>query len=294
VGIYSISDLAGLTGVKTHTLRIWEKRYGLLKPKRTETNIRFYEDEDLQMLRLVQRLNNHGVRISRIASMNLAEMTAECNRLQQPDEERQAALLVALASMDVTQTESILDQAIRQDGFDRSLESLIIPTLAEMEVLTLSGKITEAHEAFFRELIKRKASREIDAMPHNCSGPKVMMFLPEGNDQDLSHLFLHYYLRQQGLCVTDMGCDISLDCVTAALQKCTFECIIVLNADPVHWQFHSFIQALAQKTSLPVIVSGKASEEKKETEDNIIVLSSMPETIQFVSRLKENLQHHLS
>ena len=76
MGIYSISDLAELSGVKTHTLRVWEKRYALLKPQRTETNIRYYLDSDLKMLLLVLHLNNNGLRISRIAELSLEEMEA--------------------------------------------------------------------------------------------------------------------------------------------------------------------------------------------------------------------------
>ena len=81
MGIYSISDLAELTGVKTHTLRVWEKRYGLLTPQRTDTNIRYYLDSDLKVLMLVLNLYNHGVRISRIAEMTTEEMEAESSLL---------------------------------------------------------------------------------------------------------------------------------------------------------------------------------------------------------------------
>ncbi len=106
---------------------------------------------------------------------------------------------------------------------------------------------------------------------------------------------MHYLLRKQGLCVTDIGCDIQIDCAISAIQKSGAQCIIVVNADPVHWQFNAFIWSLAEKTSTPIIVSGRASgEELNNLADKVIVLDDHLDTIRFVSRLQENLQHHLS
>ena len=295
MGIYSISDLAELTGVKTHTLRVWEKRYGLLQPQRTDTNIRYYEDKDLQMLRLVQKLNANGVRISRIAGMSAAEMEAECRRISRRNDVNEEKLHEALQKLDVTTMDAVLDESIHDHGFESTLVNLILPFISKMEVLWLSGNIEEAHEATFYELVKRKTIREIDMMPHNCSGPKVIMFLPEGNQQELSHLFLHYFLRQQGLCITDIGCSKNLDCVCSALKQREFECVIVGNADPVHWQFGAFIQTLSERTDVPIIVSGRASNENWHKENpRIIVIDSIEDTIRFVSSLKENLENHLS
>ncbi len=295
VGIYSISDLAELTGVKTHTLRVWEKRYGLLQPQRTDTNIRYYEEKDLQTLRFIQKLNANGVRISRIAGMTAAEMEAECRCIAKDHEVNDEKLNAALLNLDVTTMDTILDESIRDHGFESTLVNLILPFLNKMEVLWLSGNIEQSHEATFSELVKRKTIREIDRMPHNCSGPKVLMFLPEGNQEELSHLFLHFFLRQQGLCITDIGCAKNIDCVSSALKQRSFECVIVVNADPVHWQFGSFIQKLSTRTDVPIIVSGRASDEDWHKENHqIIVIDSIEETIRYMSRLKENLQNHLS
>ena len=294
MGTYSISDLSELTGLKTHTLRMWEKRYGFLRPQRTDTNIRYYVDSDLAMLRLVQRLNNHGVRISRIAEMSLEELEKECKRISLQQDDYEGKLIQGLTEMDVTLIDSVLDSSIRQHGFEATLMNLILPFLEKMEVMWLSGTIEEANEACFGEMIKRKTIREIDMMPHNCSGPRVIMFLPRGNQQELSHLFMHYFLRKQGLCVTDMGSDINLDCASSALSKNAYECVLIVNADPVHWQFGSFVEELSKRTSLPIIVSGKASGEQLHDHPHVIVLDNIEATIRFVNRLQENLQNHIS
>lgn len=295
MGIYSISDLAELTGVKTHTLRVWEKRYGLLKPQRTDSNIRYYLDSDLKVLMLVLDLYNHGVRISRIAEMTPDEMEAEVKKLATTDPDDESALIHCLIDLDVNGMDVILDKRIRKHGFEATLMNLILPLLDKMELMWLSGNIEEAHEACFRELIKRKTIREIDALEHHCNGPKVIMLLPPGNQQELSHLFMHYFLRRQGLCITDLGCQVSTECAQYALRKCNTDCVLIVNADPVHWQFGPYIRDLVSRTSLPVVISGRASDDDwNQFGGQVIVIDSIDETLRFVSRLKENLQNHLS
>lgn len=273
---------------------MWEKRYGFLRPQRTDTNIRYYVDSDLTLLRLVQRLNNHGVRISRIAEMSLEELEIECRSISLQQDDYEGKLLQGLTEMDVTLIDSVLDSSIRHHGFESTLMNLVLPFMEKMEIMWLAGTIEEAHEVCFGEIIKRKTIREIDMMPHNCSGPSVIMFLPKGNQQELSHLFLHYFLRKQGLCVTDMGCDINIECATSALSKNPYECILIVNADPVHWQFASFVQELTKNTSLPIIVSGRAAGENLQEDEHVIVLDNIEATIRFVNRLQENLQNHIS
>lgn len=288
---YSISDLAELTGIKAHTLRMWEKRYGLLSPQRSNSNIRYYEDDDLKMLKLIQRLTAHGIRISRIAEMSPEEMEAECTQIIPCHDGDHERLHAALLDMDVTRMDEVLDASILTHGFENTLLKLINPFLAKMELMWLRGKIEEANEACFRELIRRKTIREIDLMPHNEGGTRVLMFLPRGNQQEISHLFLHYFLRRHGLSVTDMGCDINTDCAGSAVKKCAFDCIIVVNADPVHFQFGSFIRDLASKTSLPIIIAGRASgEDAYHGNEQVVVLDTPEEIIGFANKLPKNFQ----
>lgn len=284
-----------MTGIKTHTLRIWEKRYGLLSPQRTDTNIRFYEEKDLRRLKLVQKLNIHGIRISRIAEMTMEEIQRECERISVMHQDHEEKLQRGLISLDVNLMDAVLDESIREHGFEATLTNLILPSLQKMEVLWLSGSIEAAHEACFHELIRRKTIREIDMMPHNCSGPKLMMFLPQGNQQELSHLFMHFFLRKEGLCVTDMGSGISLDCACSALKKCSSDSVLIVNADPVHWQFGPYVKELANRTNIPIIISGRASDNEWAVgHDKIIVIDAIDETVRFVRHLHENLKNYIS
>lgn len=200
-----------------------------------------------------------------------------------------------MISLDVNLMDAVLDESIQDHGFEATLTNLILPILQKMEVLWLSGSIEAAHEACFHELIRRKTTREIDLMPHNCSGPKLMMFLPQGNQQELSHLFMHFFLRKEGLCVTDMGSGISMDCACSALKKCCFDSVLIVNADPVHWQFGSYVKELANRTNIPIIISGRASDNDWAVgDDKIIVIDAIDETVRFVSHLHENLKKYIS
>lgn len=292
---YSISDLAEITGLKCHTLRIWEKRYGLLNPQRTDQNVRFYQKEDLEMLRRVMALYDRGYRISRIAEMTPQQMVAALAVTRGVETEDGSQLLSSLLELDLPNMEVIIDRIIRKSGFEEALFHVFLPFMDTIERMWLSGEIDEAHETCFRELMKRKTLREIDKLQQQPGGKKVIMFLPKGNQQELIHLFMHFLLRKQGLYVTDMGCDVHIDCACAAISKCKVECILIVNADPAHWQFCNIISQLTQRVTLPIIVSGKALEDDwAKYNGQVIALDSMNETITFVSHLSENLNDHYS
>lgn len=292
---YSISDLADITGLKCHTLRIWEKRYGLLKPERTDQNVRFYQQHDIEMLRRVMALYDRGYRISRIAEMSFDQMDAALAITQGVETEDGSQLLESLRELDLPTMEIIMDKIIKKSGFESALFHVFLPFMDSLERMWLSGEIDEAHETCFRELMKRKTLREIDNLQQQPGGKKVIMFLPKGNQQELIHLFMHYLLRKQGLYVTDMGCEVHVDCACAAISKCKVECILIVNADPGHWQFCNIISQLTQRVTLPIIVSGKALDDDwSKYNGQVIALDSMKETITFVSHITENLQDHYS
>jgi len=206
------------------------------------------------------------------------------------DESTESRIHQALMDMDTIQLDLLLDQAIQRDGFEHTVFYLILPLLDQMEVMWMSGAIEEGHEAFFREMIKRKTIREIDALPHAPDGNRIILMLPQGNQQELSHLFMHYFLRKQGLSVTDMGCEIHLECACSALRRCKSEAILLVNADPVHWQFCQFVRELTSRTQLPIIISGKAADDDwSRYGGQVVALDSIEETIRYVSQLRENL-----
>jgi len=216
--IYSIKDLEHLAGVKAHTIRVWEKRYNIVQPKRTDTNIRYYLEEDLQHILNIALLNNHGLKISHIAKMDKSEISkrvAEISHFDDGLEDRVDCLTMSMMEFNEFKFNRIVEANINQLGFERSMQEVIFPLLDKLGELWLSGCIKPVHEVFVSEIIKRKMIKAIDNIPINTDQnvPSFLVFLPVNESSDLSLLFLHYKLKKQGLRVTNLGKGIKKEMV---------------------------------------------------------------------------------
>ena len=165
MAVYSIKDLEKLCGIKAHTIRIWEQRYGLIKPKRTKTNIRYYMDADLKLLLNIALLNRNGTKISKIASMSEMEIAEKVATISEIDFEGGAqldALTLSMIEMDEVKFDRILTTNIRQLGFEKTMLEVIYPFLDKLSLLWLTGSINPAQENFISNLIRQKIIVAID------------------------------------------------------------------------------------------------------------------------------------
>ncbi len=215
MAIYSIRDLEALSGVKAHTIRIWEKRYGLLQPQRTETNIRYYLDQDLKTLLNTALLNRHGFKISKIASMSdedLHQAVLSLSTDTLAPEIQSDALTLAMLDMDEQKFDSTIRQRIHELGFRSTMTEVIFPFLDRLNLLWMTGSIAPIQENFIAGLIKQKIWSAIDQLPmYGQSRYSFILFLPEGEDHELSILFIHYLLRDYGLKVVNIGRNVTID-----------------------------------------------------------------------------------
>ncbi|MDR7132620.1 DNA-binding transcriptional MerR regulator [Algoriphagus sp. 4150] len=205
---YSIKDLEQLSGIKAHTLRIWEQRYNLLNPKRTETNIRYYDDTDLKLILNVAMLNSNGLKISKIAAMDSADISREIIRLtdQSVDHADQIqALTICMIDMDEVRFEKILSTNILKLGFEETVLNVIYPFLSKIGVLWQTGAINPAQEHFISNLIRQKLIVAIDGQLTGTQGKTFMLFLPEGELHELSLLFSSYLIKKHGHKVIYLG-----------------------------------------------------------------------------------------
>lgn len=214
VAVYSINDLEKLSGIKAHTLRIWEQRYGLIVPKRTPTNIRYYDDDDLKLVLNVALLNRNGYRISKIAQMSkpeIAEKVAAVSDLSFEGEAQLDALTLAMIEMDEYKFERILSANIHQTGFERTMLEVVYPFLEKLSLLWLTGSINPVQENFISNLIRQKLIAAIDKLPLPAGSQvkKFILFLPEGERQELTLLFMHYLVKNRKHHVLYLGQDIS-------------------------------------------------------------------------------------
>jgi len=214
MAVYSIKDLERISGIKAHTLRIWEKRYGLLQPKRTETNIRYYLDEDLQHLLKVVFLNRNGLKVSKIAELSKDDLVTKVEELMDIKEGldgQHDALTLSVLQLDRFKVERILNHKIDELGLEECLFQVIYPLLEKINLLWITASFEQYHENFLIQIIRQKLFREIDLLsaPSEHDTPRVLLFSNKGDGQDLTLLLCDYYLRKSGYNSVNLGSGIS-------------------------------------------------------------------------------------
>jgi len=199
---YSIKDLEQLSGIKAHTLRIWEQRYDILKPDRTDTNIRSYDDQDLKLVLNISLLKDHGHKISEISKMSSEELSNEVllisdKQLNYPDQIH--ALTISMLDLDEERFEKIVSTNTLQFGFENMMINIIYPFLSRIGTLWIAGSIGPAQEHFISNLIRQKLIVAIDGqLPSLRPGAKkYLLYLPEGEMHEISLLFANYIVRSR-------------------------------------------------------------------------------------------------
>lgn len=199
---FSIRDLEHLSGIKAHTIRIWEQRYELIKPKRTDTNIRFYDDQDLKLILNVALLKENGVKISKIAEMTSGDMQREVLKLTERNlryPEQIHALTISMVDIDEERFEKIISTNILKLGFEKTMMNVIYPFLSKIGILWQTGAINPAQEHFISNLVRQKLIVAIDGQ-YSVSADrskKYVLYLPEGELHELSLLFADYLIKSR-------------------------------------------------------------------------------------------------
>lgn len=207
---YFIKDIENITGIKAYTIRIWEQRYGIIEPKRTDTNIRYYEEDDLRYMLNVAILNNNGMKISKIAKMSREEVqrrTMAINENNSKYESQIQALSSTMLAFDEREFNKILSINILKLGMEETMIKIIFPFMDHVGLLWLSGSIHPAHEHFITNLIRQRLYVSIDQLNMNQvhNAKKYLLFVPSGEPHDLSLLFANYLLRARGQHVIYLG-----------------------------------------------------------------------------------------
>jgi MerR family transcriptional regulator, light-induced transcriptional regulator len=208
---YSIRDLEQLTGIKAHTLRIWEKRYGVVIPKRTATNIRYYTDDDLKKLLNVSILNRHGFKISNIASLDNEDLGKKIISVTNKSLDTSSSienLIISMIEIDEGKFEKILTTLIINMGFEETFIRVVIPFFEKIGVLWQVGTINPGQEHFITNLIRQKIIVAIDGLfrPVNTANQKnFLLYLPDGELHEIGLLFYSYLIQKRGHKVIYLG-----------------------------------------------------------------------------------------
>jgi MerR family transcriptional regulator, light-induced transcriptional regulator len=218
---YSIKELEKLSGIKAHTIRIWEKRYNVIEPARTQTNIRFYSDDDLKKIINVAVLNNNGVKISKIVKLNEEQINQQVAELSESKGDADIyieRLILTMIDMDEAGFENLLGALSLKFGFERAMLEVIYPFLEKIGILWLTNKITPAQEHFISYLIRQKIIVAIDSLPPApLTQKKVVLFLPENELHEIGLIFYHYITKKLGFRTFCLGQNVPY---TSLLSVC--------------------------------------------------------------------------
>ncbi len=258
---YSIKDFEQLSGIKAHTLRIWEQRYNLLQPKRTDTNIRYYDDDDLKLILNVALLNDNGVKISKIASMSSIELREEVMKLTDRSlthDDQIHALTICMIEMDEERFDKILSTNILKLGFEETMLNVIYPFMSKIGILWQTGAINPAQEHFMSNLVRQKLIVAIDGQVQKQGGKKFLLFLPEGEHHEISILFASYLIKFKGHKVIYLGQSTPNEDLLSVYKLHQPEYLFTaITSSPSSEYVQDYIDALSERfTSAHILVTG--------------------------------------
>jgi len=295
MNLFTIKDLENMSGIKAHTIRIWEQRYSFIKPGRTGTNIRYYSNEELKKILNVALLNKYGFKISHIDKMNdgeIKEKILSLNHMEAQQERIVNEMIQAMVDIDIDKLESILDKYIAARGIERAITQVIFPFLEKIGILWLTNHINPAQEHLVSNIIRQKLIVGIDGIVTSLKVNKtVLLFLPEGEYHELGLLFMHYLLKSRGVNSIYLGCNVPLKDVeyVAKLKKPDY-LYSHLTTVGQSFNFDKFISTVGKRFShIPVIVSGKLTctyEKKIHAPFNF--KRSFAEVMEFVAGFSKN------
>lgn len=207
---YSIKDLEELSGVKAHTIRIWEKRYNIVKPERTDTNIRLYNDEHLKKLLNISILNRQGLKISHLARLSneeLKEKVIHSSRESSNNVIQIENLIISMLDLDEWKFDKILSDSIIRIGFEETLVKVMHPFFEKIGLLWQIGSINPAQEHFVSNLLRQKLIVAIDGQSpvKRDTDVSFILFLHENELHELGLLFYSYLLKKSGIRVIYLG-----------------------------------------------------------------------------------------
>lgn len=247
---YSIKDLEQLSGIKAHTLRIWEQRYNIINPKRTDTNIRTYDDNDLKLVLNIALLKDHDYKISEIAKLSLEELSKEVlaisdKQLNYPDQIH--ALTIAMIDIDEERFEKIMSTNILQFGFENTMINIIYPFLSRIGTLWVTGSIGPAQEHFITNLIRQKIIVAIDGqiIKPTADSKKYILYTPEGEFHEIPLLFANFILRARNNKVIYLGQSMPFSELQFICQHHKPDCLFtVITSTPGQDEIQQYVNKL--------------------------------------------------
>jgi DNA-binding transcriptional MerR regulator len=259
---FSISDIEGLIGIKAHTIRAWEARYNLVPPKRTPTNIRFYDEDDLKLLLNIVTLNEKGYKISRIARMTreqIAEMVTQFQADWNNDTVQVLRLSDATLRYDEVAFAEILSGCIEEFGLTKTMDLVLFPFMKKVGMLWQTGAIDPSQEHFASNLIRDRIIVEIDKLekPVRENPKRFLLFLPEAEMHETGLLFARYLLKSCGMDTLYLGQEIPYSDIRKVIVSYKPDyAFIVLTSLNLGKDINKIIGRVMEHVNVPLLVAG--------------------------------------
>jgi len=289
---FTIKDLENLSGIKAHTIRIWEQRYNFLKPQRTTTNIRYYSNDELKTVLNIALLNKYGFKISHIDRMEPAEIREKILSLGDFDAVQQRIvneLVREMIDLDMEKFEKIISNYITTKGIERTVMQIIFPFLEKIGILWQTGNINPAQEHLVSNIIRQKLIMGIEmAISPTRLDKTFLLFLPEGEHHELGLLFMNYLLKTRGVPTIYLGANIPIKDVEQVIRlKSPDIAYIHLTATCPGFNFDKFLANIQQRFgAVRTVISGQLTQHyKKKVPPSVQFKRSLPEVIEYLSTL---------
>ncbi|MDW5287495.1 MerR family transcriptional regulator [Formosa sp. PL04] len=276
---YTMAQIVSLTGIKSHTLRKWESRYNFLEPLRTDTNIRYYTDEQLKKLLNIGILTRNGFRISKIDGMSEEDIHNEVTKilLEGSSEDEVSALILSMITLNEDEFDATINAQILKMGLISTITGLIYPFLAQVGVLWGVNKVMPAQEHFISNLIRQKIFTAIELLPKPLpNAPKAILFLPEHEDHEIGLLVASYIAQKIGWRVYYLGQNVPNENIKMVAEITKPDILVTMFITHSRKSIESRLLGLTQELDIPIAVSGYI-----ENPDDLKIIS---EHIHYLSR----------
>ncbi|MCU0443716.1 MAG: MerR family transcriptional regulator [Microscillaceae bacterium] len=290
MSVYSIRDLEHLSGIKAHTLRIWEQRYSIITPKRTDTNIRYYDDIDLKLVLNISLLKDNGYRISEIADMTEDDMKRHVMSItdksaKSPDQIQ--ALTLAMIDLDEERFEKIISTNFLQMGFEKTMIQIIYPFLVRIGFLWQTGSINPAQEHFMSHLIRQKIIVAIDGqvIKPKPQASQYLLYLPDGELHELSLLFASYLIKTRNHRVIYLGQSLPFQDLSEVykIHKPKF-LMTIITSHPGQDQIEEYLAMVAKEfpQSTLLVTGYQVVGQDFDLPSNVVLINKIEDLITFV------------
>lgn len=290
--LFTIKDIENLSGIKAHTIRIWEQRYSFLKPQRSETNIRYYTNDDLKTILNIALLNKYGFKVSHIDKMSpetIAENVLSLSDSGAKDHLTVNRLLECMVDYEIENFEIILDESLVTFGMEKMVIKLIFPFLEKVGSLWVTNHVNPAQEHLVSNVIRQKVIAGIDSLPSRKTSPKkVCLFLPTGEYHEIALLLVAYLLKKNGIKTIYLGAHTPFTELETIIEHHKPDFLYThITSSSKNFHFDDFIATLGKKfKNYQAIVSGRFTENfDKKIPSNVNFKKSLGEVKEFISSL---------